>query len=399
MMRRFAHHLALRGTRSAATRRMATNTRDTLALSYQHTYHGSLLSKLQTYVSGVANLRPHHGSGIVTASNVDPQKKSVWFAPPVEDIKNLMYHIGSSAESHIFVKSPIGSGKSSLIAFLQDALKEEAVVVRYNPDMMDKRFPENMAEVWSGGKWHTVKLSVVEMKEKALIIDEAHLWFNDAPSVQKQIKDLQGAKYVMLFSSTAAHQVCQSNTLNLASPACITHKPFLRLAFTKTDAEDLCKEFLLPQCEKILTQFDVQVTVTQQQKEWLLNFAAQLHALCDGNRIIMAGAVEYIRIELKSETLRNERTLPGASMVTLSSKKRSPDVLYQWAMRLLSCFLSQQQLSPTNRAMFINSGFQTIENAINWCNVLLANGSVHEDKCKNTIGTVLYPRCDGTHWG
>ena len=317
--------------------------------------------------------------------------KSVWFAPPVDDIKNLISHIRSSVESHIFVKSPIGSGKSSLIAFLQDALKEEAVVVRYNLDMTDKRFSENMGEVWSCGKWNTVKLSVVEMKEKVLIIDEAHLWFNDESSVQQHIKERQGAKYVMLFSSTAAHQGCQRKTLNLASPACITHKPFLRLAFTKTDAEDLCKKFLLPQCEKILT--DLGVTVTPQQKEWLLkNFAAQLHALCDGNRIIMAGAVQYIHTALTTSSTvssKIEVTLSCASMVTLSTKSRSPDVFYQWSMRLVSCFLSQQQLSPTNRAMFINSGFQTIENAINWCNVLLANGSLHEDECTNTIGTVL----------
>ena len=97
--------------------------------------------------------------------------------------------------------------------------------------------------------------------------------------------------------------------MNLASPACITHKPFLRLAFTKTDAEDLCsdlcKKFLLPPCEKKFMQLDVQVT--QQQKKWLWkNFAGQLHALCDGNRIIMAGAVHYIHTALTTSRVSSK---------------------------------------------------------------------------------------------
>ena len=43
----------------------------------------------------------------------------------------------------------------------------------------------------------------------------------------------------------------------------------------------------------------------------------------------------------------------------------------------------------TSKSSHVHQFGLPIENALNWCNVLLANGSLYEDECRNTIGIVL----------
>jgi hypothetical protein len=79
----------------------------------------------------------------------------------VKDNKTFFVHLGDAKEK----SNPVDL---RVINFLQDALKEEVVVVRYNVDMTEEKFADNTAQIWSVDKWESAKLSDVTMEGKVL---------------------------------------------------------------------------------------------------------------------------------------------------------------------------------------------------------------------------------------
>ena len=166
-----------------------------------------------------------------------------WYATPHRDIEALIEHTNKMTESHLFLRSDIGSGKSSLIQTLQ-YVNDNVVVLTMSPTKDEQKWEELFVKyaVW---KPQPKDLSVGTVRPhldgKIVLIDECHLFFGLVSDLSFFTKSETGRTFTLFTSSAAAHIAAQRKQLILATPALITNKKYFQLSFTEDDVSDLVK--------------------------------------------------------------------------------------------------------------------------------------------------------------
>ena len=165
------------------------------------------------------------------------------FLVPTEDLKALKLAIEDEHADHIFLRSSIGSGKSSMMKILSryddkifycSFARVVATHIEFDSILSDavnhkgdKLCPDS-TQVWNYVK-----------KDTVILIDECHLMFSQHDALHKLIKDCFSLFYVVFTSSNSAHTLATSGKETTSSPALITHKSFIELKFNPGDVRRL----------------------------------------------------------------------------------------------------------------------------------------------------------------
>ena len=138
-----------------------------------------------------------------------------WFAPPTSDLRRLADAITakSGTAKHVFVRSTIGSGKSSLLEIAAYGLSFNFKVYTVKPRKVFRDGDRSVGlsdgaavYLWTNGVSKRVPVSSVDDFLGAVVfVDECHLVFSSNETVSGLIKDAIPS-YVLLFSSSAAHR-------------------------------------------------------------------------------------------------------------------------------------------------------------------------------------------------
>ena len=94
---------------------------------------------------------------------------------PIDDLQKILVVMKSSSDRHMFLKSAIGTGKSTLAQLLKEASRDVVYVSMKTNTTLARTLIESEVDCHS----HTdIQLSAA-LKGKLLIIDECHLMFGE----------------------------------------------------------------------------------------------------------------------------------------------------------------------------------------------------------------------------
>ena len=326
--------------------------------------HVDLCAVPRTFAETLASLLrtlPLARSGATMPSSGPIRLGIDWYASPKSDLCRLAdaVHAAGLHARHIFVRSTIGSGKSSLLELAAHGLSLHGIKIFTvcprapfydGPESIDI---ENGATVrmWTNGVAAPFEASsVADFRDAVVFIDECHLALSSLATVTMLIKDAHPS-YVFLLSTTKAFHYRHFEGA-IGSPANITHKVWLELAFTHADVVELW-HFAVRHHPKS----------SNQQDEYALFFVEQVYHLFAGHRLSTVAALTAVASSYDPVALEN-----------------ADDAPYRDGMARLIVFIKEQTVTATVESMSISpASFDTMHACANWCNVLLAEGRVLVD--------------------
>ena len=267
-----------------------------------------------------------------------------WFAVPKRDINALIEHTQKSTACHLFLRSDVGSGKSSLIELLKLCNNNDVVVLSADSTCIGVADWRPMFVRMAKWKSKPEGLSVDNVEHhlegKIVLVDECHLFFG--VDLTFFTKGANRKTFTLFTSSATAHCRAQENKILLPTPALITNKKYFQLSFEHNDVKDLLEaHFEYGKLEdRVIPTFKAQMDAHTEV----------LWSLFGGHRLMTVMAVQ--------------------KMIDASPKYPGGEAYFQACMSELQHFIAK----PTScRAMIINSHFYELPSAVTCCQLLLGN--------------------------
>lgn len=314
-----------------------------------------VLSLIQSVVEGAKKFK----SAIPTvlpsdANEILPKDNS--FSFPDDDLvllQTAMEESGKSAQ-HLFLRSDIGTGKSTMGNLLKAGSPDKVVHVKLSSGTKARTSVCKAAKCASIDEWTDA------LSEKMLILDECHLAFSDAALLQKLVKERIPGFFLLMFSSSSAHQAAQADsTIALATPTVITKRCFVNLSFSPAEVKGLVK---CSNSDRLFTS----PNTSRQTVDVEATLAPIIWSLFLGHRLLTVTALELMNSGAPCEV----------------KQSRTPDALY----RTLLLNLREKVLKPsclnTCRSAIINSNFGKLFHGQLTCFRLLCDGYVEATTSK-----------------
>lgn len=277
-------------------------------------------------------------------------------------------HTKFSSFNHLFVRSSIGSGKSSLAFLLRQAAPKHVWLLDENWDL-DISFLANIQRACDGegqrlGDLHAKGTTITELlgaiKDDLLIIDECHLMFacDGAPGFQAMFKGKEGATpHILLLSSSGAAQKAAEHqkVTTVPTPAVIKNKEFIDFSLN------------LEEVEKLL-QLSVTITNRQVETRSYSRLAHIIFRYHQGHKLLTMQAIDALCCSLKSKYV-NESAVMQACVSKAVTESRAAIVNCRFGenpgcLRAAALLLGHGFIKPSKLSESVSIGALLVRGAV-----------------------------------